>query len=125
MIRILHVDNNHQDCEFVKKTLVDTHYLIYIATSCEKIEEVLHQKEVDIVLTDYNILGLTEFKVLDLIANIKPGLPVILVTGNGSEEIAVKAFRAGVADYVIKSPNYIQQLPKAIESALKKKKNRK
>lgn len=57
----------------------------------------------DIVLTD---LQMPEMDGLDLVAQIKKNyrlIPVILLTGAGSEEIAVKALEIGAASYVPKS----------------------
>ena len=43
-----------------------------------------------------------------------PGVPVVVLTGTGSEEIAVEAMKAGLDDYVIKSPHDIlRDLPAA------------
>jgi CheY-like chemotaxis protein/anti-sigma regulatory factor (Ser/Thr protein kinase) len=55
-----------------------------------------------IVVTDLVMPGMNG---LDLVAAISadyPGLPVVLMTGKGSEEIAVKALKAGASSYVPK-----------------------
>ncbi|MFT5524581.1 MAG: CheY-like chemotaxis protein/anti-sigma regulatory factor (Ser/Thr protein kinase) [Pirellulaceae bacterium] len=57
----------------------------------------------DLVVTD---LIMPEMDGLELVGNVvsqHPLVPVILMTGKGSEEIAVKALRAGAASYVPKS----------------------
>jgi PAS domain S-box-containing protein len=46
---------------------------------------------------------------------------VVIVTGTGSEEVAVDAIRRGAADYVVKSPSHIQRLPQTIHRVLKEK----
>jgi diguanylate cyclase (GGDEF)-like protein/PAS domain S-box-containing protein len=43
-------------------------------------------------------------------------LPIILLIGQGSEEIAAQALSLGVDDYLIKQPGYLRQLPASIES---------
>ncbi len=56
----------------------------------------------DAVLTDLNMPSL---RGLDLIRRLKrdlPTLPVILMTAEGSETLAVEALRAGAADYLVK-----------------------
>jgi len=56
----------------------------------------------DIVLTD---LHMPEMNGLELVQNIRtdyPLLPVILITAQGSEELAVKALKLGAASYVPK-----------------------
>jgi CheY-like chemotaxis protein len=67
--------------------------------------EALHaieKKRPDVVLTD---LQMPEMNGLELVANIRsqyPLVPVILMTAEGSEEIAHQALRAGAASYVPK-----------------------
>jgi CheY-like chemotaxis protein len=56
----------------------------------------------DIVVTD---LQMPEMDGLELVETIRrgfPGMPVILMTAHGSEEIAVQALRKGAASYVAK-----------------------
>jgi two-component system sensor histidine kinase KdpD len=40
-----------------------------------------------------------------------------MVTGAGSETLAVEAMRAGAADYVVKNPGYLAELPSVVERA--------
>jgi PleD family two-component response regulator len=42
-----------------------------------------------------------------------PGVPVILITGVGDEQIAARAFTAGISDSLVKDigRNYLEQLP--------------
>lgn len=64
--------------------------------------EIIQRDKPDFVLTD---LQMPEMDGLTLVAKVKeqfPGVPVILMTGYGSEEIAVKALRVGAASYVPK-----------------------
>ena len=72
-------------------------------------------------MSDFNILGFEGLKVLDAVHAKDPRLPVIIVTGTGSEEIAAEAIKRGAADYVLKSPKHIQHLPGTILAVLGKK----
>ena len=56
----------------------------------------------DIVLTDMHMPEMDGLELLSAIKNEYPNLPVILMTGAGSEEIAAKALRRGAASYVTK-----------------------
>ncbi len=64
----------------------------------------------DVVLTDIGLFGLPGAETVRAVKTALPGVPVIVVTGQGSEEIAVQCFREGAADYVIKSPGHIARL---------------
>lgn len=123
-IRILHVDDNVHDRQLVKDALEIEHgnFEIVEAENREKFEKQLADNNFDIVLSDLNILGFDGLKVLQIVKERKPGLPVIIVTGTGSEEIAIQAMKMGAADYVIKSVEHIQYLVPTIKTVLKLRK---
>jgi CheY-like chemotaxis protein len=60
---------------------------------------------------------------LEVLAEIIPehsDIPVIIVTGMGSEDVAVRALKGGAADYIIKSTDYLKTLPLSIKENLEK-----
>ena len=126
-IRVLYVDDNAFDRELVRDAL--THYRrenapdrpVYQLTEAASQSEFyarLEHDPPDIVLTDFNILGFDGLAVLEAVRGRWTAVPVILVTGTGSEEVAVAALKSGAADYIIKSPSAIERLPLAIEAVL-------
>ena len=60
----------------------------------------------DVCLLDYDLPGVNGLETLALIRQRKPDLPVILLSGVESEQVAVAAFRAGVVDYVRKEQGF-------------------
>ncbi len=123
-IRILHVDDNQLDRQLVKDALLKEHDLFEImeADNREKFEKYLSQKNFDLVLSDFNILGFDGLQVLQKVKEKNPDLPVIIVTGTGSEEIAIQAMKMGASDYVIKSVKHIRGLATTIEQVQKNRK---
>ncbi len=67
----------------------------------------------DIVVTDYKLPGMTGLGLCEELLKYKIPLPLVLLTGAGSEHLAVDALKAGVNDYIIKDPNggYLDLLP--------------
>jgi CheY-like chemotaxis protein len=63
----------------------------------------------DLVLTDLNMPGMNGLELVERIKKAYPALPVILMTGFGSEEIAIQALDQGAASYVPK-----HKLPKEL-----------
>ncbi len=122
LIRILHVDDCPADRELVRDALEngDGGFEIVQACSQKEFEACLAQSEYDLVLSDFDILGFEGFDVIEAVRKKCPDVPVIIVTGTGSEEIAVKAMKRGAADYVIKSPGHVQHLPITIQTVLEK-----
>lgn len=122
LLRILYVDDSPLDRELVRDALEEEHgaFQVTEAASREEFEARLEDGDYDLVLSDFNILGFEGLQVLDLVRTRCPGLPVVIVTGTGSEAIAAEAIKSGAADYVIKSPQHIQRLPHTIDAVLEK-----
>jgi DNA-binding response OmpR family regulator len=49
-------------------------------------------------------------QVLDTLRAHDPMLPIVMLTGQGSEEAAIEAFRHGASDYVVKGGGYLDAL---------------
>jgi CheY-like chemotaxis protein len=72
------------------------------ATNGREALELIASDQPDVVLTD---LRMSEINGLELVKQVRrdhPGLPVILMTAHGSEEVAAQALRAGAASYLPK-----------------------
>lgn len=124
--RILLVDDDPKDRTLVAETLRGAFALLDIAevTDPAALERAWEGAPPDLVLTDY-ALGWTSGLVVLLKAKARwPDVPVVMVTGTGSEEIAVECMKEGLDDYILKSPRHIVRLPAAIESALARMRER-
>ncbi len=86
-----------------------------IAGSIAAGREWIAERSFDVILSDYNLPDGTAF---DLFENAGDQI-VILTTGSGDEETAIKALRAGISDYLIKDADlkYLRALPNRIEKA--------
>jgi len=122
-VRILYVDDYPLDRELVRDALEKEHggFELIEAASRLDFETTLAQGDFDLVLSDFNILGFEGLQVLEAVRATGLNLPVIIVTGTGSEEVAVEALKRGAADYIIKTPEHIQRLPHIIHAVLEKK----
>src|SRR5262249_3981193 len=63
---------------------------------------VLQAQHPDLVLTDLLMPEMDGLELVQAVRTNHPLMPVILMTGHGSEDIAIKALRAGAASYVPK-----------------------
>ena len=120
--RILYIDDYELDRELVRDALEKEHsgFEVTEASNKQEFEALLKNREFDVVLSDFNIAGFEGFQVLEIVRAYDPRLPVIIVTGTGSEEIAVMALKQGASDYVIKRPQHIRRLPQTILVAIEK-----
>src|SRR5436190_22299194 len=88
------------------------------------LDRILTDGGFDLVITDYQLRWSDGLKVLREVKRLWPNVPVIMFTGTGSEEIAVEAMKAGLDDYVIKSPRHFARLPSAALNAIRQAKCR-
>jgi two-component system cell cycle sensor histidine kinase/response regulator CckA len=122
-IRILYVDDYPLDRQLVHDALEKEHgrFRVTEAASRQEFEARLAEGDYDIVLSDFNILGIEGLEIIDAVREKDPSVPVLIVTGTGSEAVAAEAMRRGAADYVIKTPRHVQRLPHTIQAAIEKK----
>ena len=70
-----------------------------------------------IVLLDFNLPGMDGLAMLAEIRRRDPRIKVIMITGQGSEQVAVDAMKAGAYDYLTK-PVVLEKLKLVLEKAL-------
>lgn len=81
--------------------------------------ELLKDKNVDVVLLDESMPGLTGLETLARIKEMQPQLPVVMVTKNEAENLMEEAIGSQISDYLIKpvNPNQVLlSLKKLMES---------
>lgn len=95
---------------------------VFDAASGAEAMKILTQKSGDIqcVLLDQDMPGGPGLKWLRRMLALDRHLAVIMVTGKGSEELAVEAMKAGAVDYLVKGGIEPECLQKAILNAVEK-----
>jgi two-component system, cell cycle sensor histidine kinase and response regulator CckA len=94
---------------------------VLTAETAQQARELVHENQVDIILLDQKLTDDTCG--LEFYEELKTegiDLPTILITGFSSESLVVQAMRAGVRDFVAKSPEYLDYLPNAVEQVLRR-----
>ncbi len=74
----------------------------------------LQKNKYDVVLLDYKMPGTSGINVLQWMYGMKLDIPVIIITGYGSEEIALEAWKWGAKDYFVKGKSDMSQLPELV-----------
>ena len=77
--------------------------------------------KVDLIILDYLLPDMDGIQVLLEILAKDPYMPVIIITGAGSESIATAALKNGAYDYVVKTDEYIKTLPFVVEQGIERK----
>jgi PAS domain S-box-containing protein len=74
----------------------------------------------DIILTDYSMPSFDAITAIELLKDLSPGTPVIIVTSSNDENIVIECMKKGAVDYI--QLNNISRLVFAIKVALENKK---
>jgi CheY-like chemotaxis protein len=104
MTRVLVVDDCAVDRTLAGEILKrDTGFAVEFARDGEEALEKIAQSPPDLVLTDLQMPGVDGLQLVSAVRQRHPRVPVILMTSQGSEEIAFRALLLGAAGYVPKS----------------------
>ena len=119
-MRFLIIDDNRADRELValrmRKAFPDAEFVEIGKPS--DLDRVMVQGGFDFVLTDYQLNWTNGLQVFNSIKKRYPDIPVMMVTGTGSEEVAVEGLRAGLSNYILKK--HLDRLPVAVHDVLEK-----
>ncbi len=124
--RILVVD----DEEVIRITLQKKLSRIgYNVISFEKAEDLIYYMKdgdpvVDLIITDIKLRKMDGIELLRRINSAEEPPPVLIISGHGNVEDAIRALRYGASDY-IRKPFDINYLTASVRSALKRKTERK
>lgn len=107
-----------------KEALEKRGFQVEIAHGGREGLEKAQAKKYEVVILDQLMPDLTGLQVFEQLRKTNPQAVAVMVTGSGDEEIAVKAMKMGVADYIVKSPDmaYLKTLPIVLEKAVEQKK---
>ncbi len=92
-------------------------YSVKTASNGEDGLKLIEQGDIDLVITDLRMPGITGEQVLAKVTSETPGIPVIVLTGHGSIDSAVDAMRHGAYDFLTKPLN-LDQLNMIVKRAL-------
>ena len=120
-IRVLHIEDNALYRQLVCETLTGSEIPFDLVAVAEQLglERELAAREWDCILSDMHIGALTGIDVLEFVRAQHPHLPVVILTGTGTEELAVQAMKLGAADYILKTSQHIARLPLALQATVK------
>ncbi|MFW6162159.1 MAG: sigma-54-dependent transcriptional regulator [Planctomycetota bacterium] len=103
--RVLVVDDDAPTRELLFEILIRHGCEVLLAADGEQAVKHLEREELDLVLTDIRMPGLSGMDVLTRAREVDRDTPVILMTAYGTIESAVEAMKAGAFDYVVKPVN--------------------
>jgi two-component system nitrogen regulation response regulator NtrX len=119
---VLIVDDEEGILESLSGILEDEGYDVLTSGSGEDALRILKEQEQgpDLILLDVWLPGIDGIQTLKEIKSLKPDLPVIMISGHGNIELAVKATRMGAYDFLEK-PLSLERVLLAAQRALEKR----
>jgi len=101
----------------------------YNVISLEKAEDVLYllkngDEEIDLIITDIKLRKMDGIELLSRVRGMDEPVPVLIVTGHGNVEDAIRALRYGASDF-IRKPFDINDLASSVRSILRRKNEKK
>ncbi|ADW16316.1 two component, sigma54 specific, transcriptional regulator, Fis family [Desulfobulbus propionicus DSM 2032] len=99
---ILVVDDEISILNSLKRLFRKTGYRILLAEDGRKGLELLESTQVDLMLLDLKMPGMDGFEVLERALECRPALKIIIQTGHGGVQEAVKAVQKGALDFLVK-----------------------
>ena len=100
-------------------------------TECQRAEQALERlgadaSSFDLVVVDYLLPGMSGLDLCKALWEKRIELPLVILTGKGSEELAVEALKWGVVDYLVKDSGegYLDLLPVVLTEAVRRYEDR-
>jgi len=121
---ILLVDDEQGIRNVLGITLRDMGYQVLLAESGAAALKVFKKHLPAIVLTDIKMPGMDGIELLSAVKHLQPETEVIMITGHGDMDLAIKSLKLAAADFITK-PIHTPVLERAIEHAAERIRMRK
>ena len=100
-----------EDEEAIRRVLIkilseeNPSYQVFEAVDGLSGTELIRTEDFDLVLCDIKMPKMDGVQVLEAAKKIKPEIPIVMISGHGDLETAVKTMRLGAFDYISKPPD--------------------
>ncbi len=126
---ILVVDDEADIRELVSGLLEDEGHAVRVAANSDEALAAIRARKPSLALLDIWMQGggLDGLELLDLIKELDPDLPVVMISGHGNIETAVSALQRGAYDFIekpFKSDRLVVVVQRALEASQLKRENR-
>jgi two-component system, cell cycle sensor histidine kinase and response regulator CckA len=126
ILSILLVEDNAHDRMAFRRALQKGQLFCDI-TECVRAEEALEfvrsdENSFNLLVVDHGLPGKSGLELCKELLSKGTPLPLVLLTGAGSQQLAVEALKAGVYDYIVKDPShgYLDLLPVVLAEVVRR-----
>ncbi|MBL4614153.1 MAG: response regulator [Magnetovibrio sp.] len=109
MPKILIVDDDEDIRQWLEAVLEGSGYVVTSMDHPEGVVRLLLTGDIDLALIDYHLPGKDGLSLLRDIRDKNMSLPVVVLTSEARQRVAVECFRNGAADFIAKpiDPDYL------------------
>jgi len=100
---VLLVEDNPDHADLIGGALEDAGHRVAYAAGGAEARARVEEAAPDLALLDYSLGGETGFDVQAWLQSEQPELPVVMLTGHGSEDLVAEAMQRGATDFLVKS----------------------
>lgn len=115
---VIVIDDDNILLDITSQILSKNGFTVFSAKCAVSGFELIARHEPELVLLDYKMPQMDGLVALQQIKTCFPDIYVVMLTGNGSEEVAVDLMKAGASEYILK-PFNSRNLVERLESVLK------
>jgi DNA-binding NtrC family response regulator len=119
-IKVLLVDDEEGYVNVLAKRMTKRQVEVSIALSGSEAIQILRKKDFDVAVVDLKMEDIDGIEVLKIFKKMDPELPVVMLTGHGSEKAARDGLALGAFDYLTK-PCDLEDLLATISKAAERK----
>lgn len=116
-IRLLLVDDEVGFVDVLQKRMRKRGLDVTTATSGAEAIQTLRGRDFDVAVLDLKLMDMNGIEVLEIFKKMVPDMPVIMLTGHGSEQAARDGMAKGAFDYLLKPCELDTLLAKIREAA--------
>ncbi|OEU44578.1 MAG: histidine kinase [Desulfobacterales bacterium S7086C20] len=125
--KILVIDDEIDMLALLRMIIEDnTAYVVETTNNPSEGLKLLIEQDFDLVISDLKMPGMDGLELFDELKEIKPDLPMIIITAYGSIETSKDAMKMGVADFITKpfrKDNILFTINRVLELARVRKEN--
>ncbi|MGC8719745.1 MAG: response regulator [Thermodesulforhabdaceae bacterium] len=118
-LRVLIIDDEVAYADVLKRRMEKRNFEVEVAHSGTEAIQKLRRASFDVAVLDLKMEDMNGIEVLKIFKKMDPEMPVIMITGHGSEQAAQEGMSCGAYDYLMK-PCEFEVLIEKIHEAVKR-----
>jgi len=114
--KVLVIEDDIQQARFIELLLTKNKppFSVTSLDNAEAALKLLSSESFDVITLDYHLPSMTGLEALVRLKKQFPHIPVVMVTGQGGEDVARQALRQGAHDYITKTREHLSLLPRVL-----------